>query len=111
MTTVKDQLPSTKDGRSVWKQGRLPGVGGLVTLPTGLIAGQPNKTTSMRRKKQPSSPPRGGMEEGPIRTDLTDTNGTDTTKKDSQVLLMWMDEDNNTHRLEAPPVVKRVSIG
>lgn len=51
------------------------------------------------------------MEEGPIRTDLTGANGMDTTKEDSRVLLMWMDEDNNTHRLEAPPVVIRVSMG
>lgn len=58
------------NGRERTRSGR------LVTLPTSFPWGSTFKLTTKRHKRnQPEGPPRGGMEDGPILTDQTVTNG------------------------------------
>lgn len=38
-----------------------PGVGGIVTLPTGQLEANPKQPTSKEKKRQPSGPPSGGI--------------------------------------------------
>lgn len=43
--------------------------------------GTPKLTTSTNKERQPEGPPRGGMEDGPNRTDNTELTGTATTNE------------------------------
>ncbi|KAJ8375377.1 hypothetical protein SKAU_G00059570 [Synaphobranchus kaupii] len=51
------------------------------TIKSALTTWTPKLTTSTIQRKQPGGPPRGGMEDGPNRTDNTEPTGTTTTKE------------------------------
>lgn len=55
------------------------GGGQLVTQPTSLsLERHPTSTTKTDKKQQPKGPPRGGLKDGPNRTDYTATTATET---------------------------------
>lgn len=84
--------------------------GGGASYPSHvLVSGQPNTTTSTRKKRQPSGPSRGGMEEGPMAFHGNKQKGNGKWE-DSRVLHLWLDKINNYQGFESTPREEKVSL-